>query len=382
VQEKLHHQREQNEMTRSIWKIVLLASLLIFQTIPLSAVPSINKAEINIIGGVELPRKVADYFVQTTGSWNKGNPYDGEISVSRISHNIYKVDYSFQQPIEMDSSAAMIPTLNECLANYIADKTHSLGWDVGQERDMYDRNFGKPFSNLTYLILTGAKDGESREHATGRKTMSWEFGEILDNKELRYRNGYGSIIGACKKLLKPEFTNHTPADMAIEPIKETGGGFAGGLLNLVKPDYSSGEASLAYEARITVKPISSNFFSVNYSYPELIDISSEGASMYYSLSQSLLTTCIGGYLAAKRDYEAWDVGMGQSLNQVGNKDGLNSFDYFVLIIPKEGVSRVEATRRNDIHWMGEQSSYEILKSANKNNLVMCRKLLRPEYLPQ
>lgn len=348
-------------------------------TKPLTAISPAKTGRNMIAPGIELPKKVADYFIQTTGDWKKGNPFDGEITVSKISPNIYKVDYSFQQPIDMDSSAAMIPTLNECLANHIADITHSPGWDVGQESDMYDRNFGKPFSNLTYLILTGAKEGESREHATGRKTMSWKYGDILDNKSLRYENGGGD----CKKLLKPEFTKHTPADIAIEPIRETNGGFAGGIFNLVKPELlSSGEVTAGYEARISVKPISSNFYSVTYSYPELMDTSTEGGSMYYSLVQSSLTMCVGGYLAGKQGYNVWDVGMGQFLNNVGNKDGLSSFDYYILINPKEGVSRVEATRRKDIHWLGEGSSYEILKSENKNNLDICRKLLKPEYVPK
>ena len=208
--------------------------------------------------------------------------------------------------------------------------------------------------------------------------MYWKYGEILDNKSLRYENG----TGECKKLLKPEFTKHTPADMAIEPIKKTNGGYAGALLNLLRPEYASDEASLGYEARISVEPISSNFYSVKYSYPDPVETWKVGASMLYALTQSAVTMCIGGYLAGKRGYEVWDVGMGQFLKQVGNKNGLNSFDHFVLTIPKEGVSRVEATGRKDIKWMGEQSSYEILKSADKNNLVMCQKLLKPEYVPK
>lgn len=343
-------------------------------------ISSINKVDSNITGGVELPKKVADYFIQTTGNWKNGNPFEGEVSVTNISPNIYRVDYNFQQPIAIDSSAAMIPILNECLANYIADKTHSPGWDVGQEKDLYDRNFGKPFSKLSYLILTGAKDGETREHATGRKTMFWKYGEFLDRKSFQYQDGYS--IGDCMKLLKPEFTKHTPVDMAIEPIKKTNRGLDGGLLNLVKPEYSSGEASLGYEARISVKLIGSNFYSVTYSYPELVDTSKEGAAMYYSLAQSALTMCIGGYLAGKQGYDVWDVGMGKFLNQVGSKDGLNSFDYFVLVNPKDGVSRVAATGRNNIRWMGESSDYQTLKSVNKSNLVMFQKLLRPEYVPK
>lgn len=348
----------------------------------LPAIPQ-NKKNSNIIAqGVALPKNVADYFVQTAGNWENGNPYDGEISVSKISTNIYRVDYNFQQPIGMDATVAIISTLNECLANYIADKTHSPGWDVGRERDMFDRNFGRPFSNLTYLILTGAKDGETREHATGRKTVYWTYGEILDNKSLRYENSYPSVTGECKKLLKPEFSKHTPADMAMDPIKEINGGFAGGLLNLVKPEYTSGEASIGYEARISVEPISSNFYRVKYSYPDPVEISKEGAAMFYSLTQSAVTMCIGGYLAGKRGYEVWDIGMGQVLNQIGTKDGFKTFDYYVLINPKDGVSRVKATGRKDISWIGAQSSYELLKSANRNSLVVCRKLLNPEFVPK
>lgn len=331
----------------------------------------------SLLVGFQLPGKVADYFINPTGTWRNGNPYDGKVSISKLAPNLYGIDYTFQNPIDYGESGRAILMLTNCLANHIAEMTQSKGWDIGHERDMFDRNFGRPFSALDFLILTGVKDDETREHATGRETLQWTYGDILSSKDLRYANSYPSVVGECKKLLKPEYSTYIAPNNTVYINGKALPTRLWALVNADQQQQNSVDWDSMKNATINYKVISPRLLKIQFEFDEPVN-------NMYMLSMSFYAGCIGSYMAPRSEYEVFALGSPQNMQTVPpGGDSSSLFEFYTLGL-NSGDDIVKLSNNESIRWLASPSKEGIrqMKVASINMAKVCPKLVRSIYVDE
>ena len=328
-------------------------------------------------GVQNFPRKISEYFLSPAGVWKGGNPYNGEISISKISSNLYSVDYHFQNPVNYPESVQVIRTLTNCLANHIAAMTQSKGWDIGYENDMFDKNQGKPFSNMSYLILTGVKDGETRKHATGRTGMYWAYGHILNNKNLQYENRYPSVIGECKKLLKPEYATYiAPNNFVLVNGKR----LPTRLWALAKKDQQKQNPvdwDAMKNAMISYRTINTRLLEIKFSFDTPV-------SNMYMLSMNIFAGCIGSYMAPQKDYEVFALGWSQLMQaDPPGSDTSSQFIFYTLGL-NDGDNVKKLSNGESIKWLTSPGKDGIsrMKIVSRNMASVCPKLVNSTYIDE
>lgn len=328
-------------------------------------------------GVQSFPRKISEYFLNPTEVWKGGNPYDGEISISKISPNLYSVDYLFQNPVNYPESSQLIGTLTNCLANHIAEMTQSKGWDVGYKNDMLDNNLGKPLSNMSYLVLTGVKDGETRAHATGRTDMYWAYGNILNNKNLQYENSYPSVIGECKKLLKPEYATYMAPNNFVWINGKKLPTRLWALANKDQQKQSSVDWDSMKNAMISYRTINARLLKIEFRFNDPV-------SNMYILSMNIFAGCIGSYMAPQKDYEAFALGWPQLMqSDPPGSDTSSRFVFYTLGLNGDDDLK-KLGNGESIKWLAspDRDGMSRIKIVSKNMAEVCPKLVNSIYLDE
>jgi hypothetical protein len=204
--------------------------------------------------------------------------------------------------------------------------------------------------------------------------MGWMYGDILDNKDLRYRNGYPSVTGDCKKLLKPEFTTFLAPNTFVSV---NGKKLPTRLWALTNQEQmgNSVDWDLMKNGTLRYESKNSRLLKIEFAFDDPIN-------NMYMLAMSMYAGCIGSYMAPQKDYEAFVMGWPDKLLSDSSNSDTSSKMVFYTIGLNSGEDIDALSGQGNIKWMASNRQIDIAdqKRVSKNMSDKCFKLVKSDYL--